>query len=241
MMKFKQFYFGFVLGCILKDKVYGFGINLYKKGIKTYHVLRKSPQKVLLLENKIEKIEIVIKIKNKEYFQDLFIKYETDPGYFPEKGIYILNMSNDLVEYINKNKDSLELDIKTLCDLDYLENYDYSYLSSVGDLYLYISYLTDSNHYINVYSGDQLINGNDFEKKNVYSEYSQTICATIKYGDSKLEYVTQHFKKFLNNTMVITPEIILMYYKKLKMNLLNTEFIIVKASGTKNYSLTDKL
>ena len=105
MMKFKQLYFGFVLGCILKDKVYGFGINLYKKGIKTYHVLRKSPQKVLLLENKIEKIEIVIKIKNKEYFQDLFIKYETDPGYFPEKGIYILNMSNDLVEYINKNKD----------------------------------------------------------------------------------------------------------------------------------------
>jgi len=233
----RSFYAGFLLGCIFKNKIIHIGIKCISNGIKGYHFIKKNKQKSKSILQKITKVELVIKIKNKEYFQDLFTDYSTNKNYFSEKSVFKMVLCDQMIDYLNKNYDTLNISIETLCDLGYIETYGYSVLNKIGDIYVYITYNDLLQKFINIYQSSDTICTNDFISN--VNNYNNIICATVKYN-SKSEYITKYFKLFLNNK-VLTLELLLLNYNKLNINLKDTELMIIDSKSNKSFKIIDKI
>jgi hypothetical protein len=234
----KQFYTGFILGCFLRNKVIRFGIICITKGIKTYYHLKKNKNIQNYESNKILNVCILIKIKNKEYFQDLFTDFQKNKCYFCEKGVFKLKLSNEMTEYLNRNFNTLNVSTVDLCELSYTETYGYTTLSKVGDIYTYINYQHENKKYINVYKDNDSITTESFEL-NIDRKYINLICATVQYN-SKIAYITKYFKLFLNNKN-LTVEMLLLNYDNLNINLLNTELLLINNNCNQKYLISDKI
>jgi hypothetical protein len=224
---------GFILGFVLKNKISQFGINIIKNGLTTFCSIKKNNNKQKT-NKKITNIELVIKIKNVIYFRDLY--KET----ISEKGVYKYTFPDEIIEYINNNINGLEIVLKDLCNLD-RRNYDFDILSNLGTMYLYISYNLNECKYINVYTPESIIKEHDFITEIIPKKFSDIICSTVHYN-LKTEYITQYFKKFFNQQTELTPEMILINYNKLDINLLNCKLTILDSTGKLiKYSITDKI
>jgi hypothetical protein len=195
-----SFYIGVVAGIFLKDKL----IHTFLKFLPN-----AKPKKEPTLEQKIEVVRLVLKVTNKEYFQELY----------PNGGNELkLSFNKDLVEYIN-TLPNLNLSVQELCDLN-TQEHKFKNLAKSGNLYIYIRYNIGTKTYINVYGSNDTILKKDFllnENNDFYQKYKNVMC--VKIGES---YVTPEFKKYLNkpnNTIQLTPEI--MFNQKSKVTLLN--------------------
>ena len=121
-------FIGFVCGLLLKDRLFKFGMKCVKHGLYQYY----SSQKVIVDKRVIKDIQLIIKVKNKDYFKDLYNEM---------KDIHIYTFPPELIGYLDSNVHLLQLSIRDLCELNYRHNeYDYSVLSKVGELYLYVTY-----------------------------------------------------------------------------------------------------
>jgi hypothetical protein len=187
----------------------------------------------------IKSINLVIKIKNQQQFMDLFTDHSTNKNYHPEKGTIKINLGDDIVKYLNDNFENLDINIEKICDLNYLHNFEYSVLQTIGNVYMYITYKAGDRKLINVYGEEDIIHFNDFveDPRCELNKYSDIICATISYSPDKTEYITKYFKMFFNNNSNITPEIMLLNYDQLNTNLLNCKMIIVQPNGIKKHSI----
>jgi len=228
----KQFCTGFILGCILKTHFLKFGLGIISNGIKTFHSIRKVKKKELP-GYKIINIELIVKIKNTEHLT------KSDKRYFQEKGIFKMQLSDQLLMYCNNHFEYLDLKIPDICDLAYKETYGYNSLSKFGDVYLYFTYIDNSQKFINVYSGDDTISRSSFELINQDYKFKNMICATVTVN-SKIEYITKYFKMFLNNKS-LTLETLLLNYDNINVNLLNVELLITSNSSIQKYCITDKI
>jgi hypothetical protein len=220
----KQLCVGFFLGIFLKQHFVNIGINIVKNGLNKYYSIKK-PKVNKKDDRVVTKIELVIKIKNAQYCKDIYPDYK-----YYDTGLYKYTFPEQIIEYVNNNV--LETDVKTLCDLNYLHNYEFDILSQIGEMYLYITH----NGMINVYTPGMVIRSSDF----VISEspFKNIICCTLYY-DSKTEYITKYIKKFTKQEL--TLETILLNYH-LQIELLNCKVSILDLSGKLlQYSITDKL
>ena len=220
---------GFFLGVFLKDHFLNVSLNIIKKGLgKYYSITNKKTKKETRV---ITKIDLVIKIKNGQYFKDLY------PDQNKEQGVYRYTFPEQIIKYIDSNISNLDLCIKTLCDLNYQHNYEYEILSQIGDIYLYINY----NNFINVYTPKMKILSSDFVTHSGHSFFTNIICCSLYYN-SKTEYITKYIKKFSNQpNLELTTELLLLNYN-IPAELLNCKVSILETSGIiMEYSITDKL
>jgi hypothetical protein len=71
------------------------------------------------------------------------------------------------------------------------------------------------------------------------------ICASVDYkkeSKKKTEYITNYIKMFVNNTIHLTPELLLNNYDKLDVDIETTNFnIITLSSENKKYSSVELL
>jgi hypothetical protein len=71
------------------------------------------------------------------------------------------------------------------------------------------------------------------------------ICASVDYktdSKKKTEYITNYTKMFVNNTIYLTPELLLNNYDKLDVDIETTNFnIITLSSENKKYSSVELL
>ena len=228
--KMNGFYTGFILGCILRNHVLKFGMEIISNGIKTFHSIKKEKKKELVY-SKIINIELIIKIKNSE-------SIKSDKRYFHEKGIFKMKLSDDLLTYCNNNFEHLGLKIPDVCDLAYKETGGYDSISKLGDIYLYFTYIDNSRKFINVYHDNDIISRDSFEIASIF-KFKNMICATV-FINSKIEYITKYFKMFINNKS-LTLETLLLNYENINVNLLNTELLITYPSSNEKFSITDKI
>jgi len=225
----KQLCVGFFLGIFLKEHFFKIGINVVQNGLRKYYSVKKP--KITKKDNRVvTKVDLVIKIKNLQYFKDLYPDQKNC-----ETGIFKYSFPDEIIEYLNFNLENIEIDIKTLCDLNYIHNYDYDILSQIGDLYLYITH----NELINVYTPEMVINHGDFFINDPL--FKNIICCTLYYN-SKTEYITKYIKKFSNQpNLELTTEKVLLNYN-IPTELLNCKISILETSGIiMEYSVTDKL
>jgi len=223
----KQLCVGFFLGVVLKQHFVNIGINIVQNGLNKYYSIKK-PKVNKKDDRVVTKIELVIKIKNAQYCKDLYPDYKCY-----DTGLYKYTFPDQIIEYVNNN--NLETDVKTLCDLNYLHNFEYESLESIGEMYLYITH----NGLISVYTPGMVIRSSDFLRFDPL--FKNIICCTLYY-ESKTEYITKYIKKFnKQDGLELTLETILLNYK-LPIELLNCKVSILDLSGKLlQYSITDKL
>jgi hypothetical protein len=232
----KEFCTGFILGCILRNHVLKMSIGLISNGIKTFYSIKRT-KVTIQNDSKIINIDLIVKVKNK--------LTNPDKRYFKEKGIFKMKLSNELLTYCNNNFEHLNLRIEDICDLAYKETGGYHSISKLGDVYLYFTYLDNSQKFVNVYCNDETISRESFDIT-YNSNFKNLICATLtvnsrnEFANSKIEYITKYFKMFLNNKS-LTLETFLLNYDNINTNLLNTELLITYPSSIQKYSITDKI
>jgi hypothetical protein len=90
---------------------------------------------------------------------------------------------------------------------------DISFFKRFSELYVYVHYNIDDKEYINVYPEESSINTFDFKLKEteLSKKYASMICATVNQNEKPI-YITKYFKKFLNNKLPITAEMLLLNY-----------------------------
>ena len=208
-------FIGFVCGLLLKDRLVKFGMKCVKHGLHQYY----SMQKVIPNKKIITSIQLITKVRDHDYFKDL---------YNDNQDIHIYNFPPELVNYLDSNVHLLQLSIRDLCELNYRNNFEYPVLSKVGELYLYITYNLNGKEYINVYNQNDIIIGDSLLTENITPI---VLCCTLNN-----EYITNHFKKFLNNDSLRT-ELVLMNIPDIKMNTLK----VLYSNKCVEYSLTDQI
>ena len=89
---------------------------------------------------------------------------------------------------------------------------DIPFFKSFSELFIYVHY----NNFINVYQNESVINKIDFElnETELSKKYSSLICATIN-NKNKSMYITNYFKKYLNNKIPLTVEMLMLNYDKI--------------------------
>jgi len=172
--------------------------------------------------NKINKVELLVKIVDYEIFDEVFMPLPGVPRvqphweYLSNKGTILIDLGEDIVDYLN-NIPEYEF---TFCDLfelrdkrSHLISVDLNSFKGFGIFYMFIDYTMDNKNYINFYDETSTINSLDFTRKNFKNqEYtnSRFYIQSIKRFNYD-EDVTQFVKSLTNNPTLITPEIILLY------------------------------
>ena len=208
-----SFISGFITGLFLKNKLFNVLKGLYIQTIQLYH--QNKP-----LQNKIKnKSYFICKITNTELFHELFPDYPNTPKvqpyweYYPNKQVIKIKLDDDVFNFE-------EFKYKTTLDLDFFKK--------IGKVYIYVDYYMENKKFTNIYHEEENTLNVDLSK------YNSIICATIKHNEN-LEYITKYFKQFLNNKVNITPELLLLHYDKLDINLTNT--IQLHLVNTKNINI----
>ena len=240
-MKFigDSFYAGFILGCILRNKVLKFGIKCISNGIKTYYSIKK-PKKITKINSGVSNIEIVLKINNLLHFQDLFTDYRTNKDYLVERGVFRIKLGNRIIDYFNTHFENIVITPETICNISQSETYGYTILKTIGDIFIYVTYHSEATKYINVYTDNDIIISDHFKIKN--NIFSNLICATVMYN-LKSEYITRYLKLFVN-TPNLTLYLLLLNYtiKPLSSKeIQNSELLLVNNNGNQKFLLNDKI
>jgi len=153
------------------------------------------------------------KITHQNVFNELFPKLPNDSA----------SRVQPLWEFCEKNG-TIRIEIKPLKFYDKLtfENLvswnglDLSVFQEFGECYIYI----EINNIIMVYRPGSVIDDTDFFEREteLSKKYNGIICAVFDN-----EYRTKHFKKFLYNTLPLTPEIINDFKKIKSVKIVTTE------------------
>ena len=182
----------------------------------------------------------VERLSNYANTEDVFDKLSqaSRSSKFDQKGVFKITVDHKVLDYFNCNT-NLELNVEKICDFDYLNNYGYTLLKEIGDIFVYISYTEIMQKFINVYTSDEVIISSDFILNETHKNLNNIICATVKYPSKseefKTEYISKYFKKFLNNQCKLTPELMLLNYNELNINLNNMELLVITSNSTNKY------
>ena len=190
---------------------------------------------------------IVLKIKNKELFNEHFKKLPPYWIYLHKKGSihYSINNSDELIKKLITN--TFPLSIKELLDLkdskgQYFITLDIPFLNDIFDFYIFINYKVDNKNYINIYTENDIIDPSDLYSQQFFNKKEEVIATSLKYGKNKTEYLTLHYNKFIRNQNIeLTPELLLLNYTSINENLKDSKLYIIYKEGIKEYSYTDIL
>jgi len=154
-------------------------------------------------KSKFLKINFICKITDKQLFDEYFPKFRNKSA--PRTQPY-WNYNEGVIKF------EIDKQIDNPISFEYLlEDLDLPLFESFGKIYLFIDY----NNLINIYLPESTINLTDFDKREteLSKKYNNLICATFKCKTSDI-YITSYFKKFFNNTIDLTPELLLLGYDK---------------------------
>jgi len=197
---------GFITGLILKEKVGQLGKCLFINGVKFYHNIHKHTKKP---KNKLLDVYIVSKITDYDTFDEEFPvidnvqRVQPQWKYFDNKNVIKIKIDNPV--FIDE--------VISVADFLNTTDLDIPFFKRFSELYIYVHYNIDDKEYINVYPEESSINTFDFKLKEteLSKKYSSMICATVNQNDKPI-YITKYFKKFLNNKLPITAEMLLLNY-----------------------------
>jgi hypothetical protein len=181
--------------------------------------------------SKKPKIFFLAKITNSKVFEsefpDISSKFKVQPhwDYYKNKGVIKIEIEQTDI------KDKINFD-------DFLNNHttlDVPFFEQFSDLFLYIHYLIDDKEYINVYTKGSILSPDDFTymETSLSKKYNNLICASVSKTE-KTEYITNYFRKYLNNRYSLTTEMLLLNYDKLDILLNNSISLIVVNSKVIN-------
>ena len=226
-----NFFIGFATGFFFKEKLVPFIIH------KCTYVCTKVCTKVctnVCTENNFNKQYFVCKITNNYVFNQLFpvleTKYRTQPTW----------------EY-NKHKNTIKIELEPFslnCSFkDFLDNIelDVPLFESFGDISLYVHYTSNLKEYINVYTKGTVIQPSDFivTETDLSKRHEKIICVTVLTGETHV-YITNYFKKFLNNRYPLKSDTILLYCDQLE-ELNDISMQVVNINNIKLYSLNQTI
>lgn len=237
----KPFLKGFVLGVLLKNKIFDVTKVLLINSINFYNNVF-SKDKYIINDSKQFCNYIILKITNEQLFKQTFEilpplweynkKRKTIKIDLPDNLLNIMNTTfkknvtfNDIMNLKNENN-------------EYIITIDIPLLITFSELRIYFEYTINEMKYINVYTPHDLINLSDFFESK--KKTPEILCASLKYSNnnSKTEYLTTHINKFIKNKE-ITTESILLNYSPLKINLEQSKLYIVNKNKIKEYSYKD--
>ena len=195
---------GIITGILLKDNVSFVFKNIFINCIKLYHTFKSTNIKNKDNEGRFVPYAFLIcKItdfdKFNEYFPKLKTKYRTQPMWEYYKGVIKIELP------IFNLSESIKFD-------DLCSDLDIPFFKSFSELFIYVHY----NNFINVYTNESVIDKLDFElnETELSKKYSSLICATINTKNNSI-YITKYFKKFLNNKIPLTVEMLILNYDKI--------------------------
>ena len=225
-----DFAYGFVFGFLLKDGINKCILDILTKSINIYHSHKKPKL------NEINNICFICKITDTKLFNSLFPDGKVQPywDYYPETGVIKIKLDQDLVNFVNKIELSDPLVISTLLSFSKYITIDYQFFQKMGDIFVYFEYHLDGKDYINVYTPCNEITNNHFTELN--SRYEIPACVCFKYPDYT-RYITNYYKKFINNFYPITPTHLVLFD-----NLLNKKdaiLCIIDKKGISNILINE--
>ena len=170
--------------------------------------------------------------------------------YYSNKRIIKIPLDDDFVDYLNSISD-YSIHFNDFMNLkrknEHYVTLDIPFFETFGEVFLYVKYSVNDRNYINIYSDFDKICSDDFKIVNTeFKNFMENIiCASVDYkkdSKKKTEYITNYTKMFVNNTIHLTPELLLNNYDKLDVDLENTNFnIITLSSENKKYSSVELL
>jgi hypothetical protein len=180
------------------------------------------------LVNKINNIDLIIKITNYEIFDEIFMPLPGVPlvqphwVYYDNKGIIKINLGKEIVLFLNKQKGCYDYSFNNLFELkekykdtyEHLITVDLNVFKDFSKMFITVDYTFNNKEYTNFYYENDIILSKDFTTKNFKNEeysFSKAYIMLIK-SNVLSENITDYFKRFLNNKQKITPEIILLNY-----------------------------
>ena len=148
-------------------------------------------------------IKFICKITNNTLFNEYFPKFRNQSA--PRTQPYWDFIENKGIIKINVFK---TINAPILFE-NLLKDLDLPLFESFGKIYVYIHY----KNLINIYLPESTIDLSDFEPKEteLSIKYQNIIYATV-ISDKKTEYITNYLKSFFNNTIELTPELLLLDY-----------------------------
>jgi hypothetical protein len=233
----RPFYKGLIVGIFLQK-------NLKNIASALFTLLTRINNTKSEIVNETE-FTIVLKIKNKDLFNEHFKKLPPYWVYLNKKGSihYSLNNNEELINNLITN--NTPLSIKELLDLkdskgQYFITLDIPLLNDIFDFYIFINYKVDNKNYINIYTENDIIDPSDLYSQHFFNIKEEVIATSLKYGKNKTEYLTLHYNKFIRNQNIeLTPELLLLNYTSLNENLKDSKLYIIKKNEIKEYSYTD--
>jgi len=250
---------GLILGFLLKEKIQEIFNGIVFNGLNIFHGIKNrfSKQGELPNNSLIKNIYFVFKITDEESFDEYFKKNEKNNitlqpiwEYYSNKRIIKIPLDDDFVDYLNGISDySIHFNdfVNIKSKSEYYVTLDIPFFQTFGEVFLYVKYSIDDRNYINIYSDSDKICSDDFKIVNTdFKNFMENIiCASVEYkkdSKKKTEYITNYIKMFVNNTIHLTPELLLNNYDKLDVDLNSTNLnIITLSSENKKFSSNEFL
>jgi len=249
---------GLILGFLLKEKIQEIFTGVVFNGLNVFHGIKNRFSKKKLPNNSLIKtIHFVFKIEDEESFNEFFKNNENNNitlqpiwEYYSNKRIIKIPLDDDFIDYLNSISD-YSIHFNDFMNLkkksEHYVTLDIPFFQTFGEVFLYVKYSVNDRNYINIYSDSDKICSDDFKIVNTeFKNFMENIiCASVDYkkdSKKKTEYITNYIKMFVNNTIHLTPELLLNNYDKLDVDLENTNFnIITLSSENKKYSSIELL
>ena len=203
----------------------GIFTNFYYKQILNFILYCKKPKP----KQNSFKIDFICKITDKQLFDEYFPKFRNKSA--PRTQPYW-----DYNEKLNLIKFEINKKIDNPISFEYLlEDIDLPLFESFGKIYLFIHY----NNFINIYLPESTISLSDFDKNEteLSKKYNNLICATFKCKPCDF-YITNYLKSFFNNTIDLTPELLLFGYDK---NINCSNLVLINKYENLSFNLNEKL
>ena len=115
----------------------------------------------------IQTVNLVVEITDYPCFYEWFPDNRVQPywDYRPDKGIIIIDLGTEIVDYLN-GQEFFELDVIEFLDLkigdEYISTIDPSFFKQFAKLYIYIDYIFNNKKYNTIYNESDLIYFSDF-------------------------------------------------------------------------------
>jgi hypothetical protein len=241
----KQFALGVVVGIFAKKYIH----TSVCIGLEYFHNVRNSLKQPSKKCFPVLSMDFVCKVKNQERFDEILrsdeykhkkkLMFQPNIEYYPDH--HLFRSEIDDLDRINKYINDKEDFLSTIDDLD--TSLDLELFRSLGDIFIFITYIYHDKKYTTVYHDGAIINSNDFilnKGTSFYENFSDIICANIKYSDHT-EYLTSYFKQFVNNTCSLTPELILYNYPLIDKIEKEYTLVILKNNKMLRYLKTQEL
>ena len=260
---------GFLIGFLFKEKIIDISRGVINNSLLLFHRIKyridkkgkskKSDEKSsegslgsLGSLGSISTIDFVFKITDNNSFEEYFKNNEKNNitlqplwDYYKKKQVIKIQLDEDFINYLNKNEYKISFHdfINLKNDNEFYVTLDIPFFEAFGDIYLYINYRINNKKYVNVYKPSDEIHSNDFLNIINNGEADNIICSSFEYSTSakvKFEYMTNYLKMFFNNKRHITPELLLLNYDKLDIQVSDLKLnVITVHSENKKYLLNE--